>query len=101
MTLTGFLSSTSPGAIEQGFSNLFIPVATATSEGDGDNGGDTGDDGEDTKGESNEDTEGGSTQPANTNEIPPDLKKGLEEPGVRRYHSYTTFSLKNVHLLKC
>lgn len=81
MTLTGFLSSTSPGAIELGFSNLFIPVATATSEGNGDNGGDTGGDGEDTKGESNEDTEGGGTQSANTNEISPDLKKGLEEPG--------------------
>jgi hypothetical protein len=48
MTLTGFLSSTSPRAIERGSSNSLLPIISATSEGDGNDG--TGDPGEESGG---------------------------------------------------
>jgi hypothetical protein len=61
MTLTGFLSSTSTGSIKQGFTYFFTPVASATSEGDVRDGGDTDGNGEVTSddGGSNDDNEQG------------------------------------------
>ena len=75
MTLTGFLSSTSTGAIKQGFNYFFTPVASATSEGDG---GDTGGNGEvtsDDGGSDNGNEQGaendeGGNLPGDSNETP-------------------------------
>ena len=64
MTSAGFLSYTSTGAIEQGFSKFFIPVASATSEGDGggDAGGDTG------GGDEGQGSEGGDSSSGDAND---------------------------------